>query len=310
MRKRFHLLVFAVVITICTNAQLKVHTDGDIGIDVTDPVSKFQVGSTGTSLAEVSIHNASTTTGSRGLAVYQSMTSTNYSYGSVASIIQGSGGSKLVGAYGSAYRGGTPTSARTYGVYGITGNGIISGYNYAVYGYLIGSSNGAGVFGTTNGDVSISGQYAGYFSGNVKVTGNCNVGSLTNPSDINLKKDIRYLDTENVNRLKQLSAIKYKLKHPTEYPDFQISPSDTVTLESLQKDINTPKYTDDRIGLIAQDLIKVFPELVKEDDSGYLGVNYIGLIPVLVEAIKEQQIEIEGLKEDLLEVQVLLDRKE
>jgi len=122
MRKRFHLLIFAVFITICANAQLKVHTDGDIGIDVTDPVSKFQVDTTRTSPAKVSIHNSSTTTSSRGLACYQSITS-DKAYGSVSSVLQGSGGNKLFGAYGSAYRGSTATSSRSYGVYGIAGNG-------------------------------------------------------------------------------------------------------------------------------------------------------------------------------------------
>lgn len=77
--------------------------------------------------------------------------------------------------------------------------------------------------------------------------------------------------------------------HPTELPNFSLSQSDTISLESLQLDINSPKYTADRIGLIAQDLQKVFPELVSKNNEGYLGVHYIGMIPILVEAIKEQQ---------------------
>jgi hypothetical protein len=42
-----------------------------------------------------------------------------------------------------------------------------------------------------------------------------------------------------------------------------------------------------QIGLIAQDLQGVFPELVNEDADGYLAVNYQGVIPVLIEAMKE-----------------------
>ena len=42
------------------------------------------------------------------------------------------------------------------------------------------------------------------------------------------------------------------------------------------------------MGVIAQDVQKIFPELVSEImDSDYLGVNYAQLIPVLVEAIRE-----------------------
>ena len=49
------------------------------------------------------------------------------------------------------------------------------------------------------------------------------------------------------------------------------------------------------MGVIAQELEKVFPELVKQSDS-HKSVNYNGLIGVLIEAIKEQQKQIEELK--------------
>ena len=57
-----------------------------------------------------------------------------------------------------------------------------------------------------------------------------------------------------------------------------------------------------QIGFIAQDLEKVFPEIVKEDANGIKAVNYIKIIPVIVEAIKEQQTQIEQQTEliDLL----------
>jgi hypothetical protein len=49
-------------------------------------------------------------------------------------------------------------------------------------------------------------------------------------------------------------------------------------------------------GFLAQELKEVFPELVTTDDKGMLSINYIGLIPYLVEAMKEQQTEIEILQ--------------
>jgi len=53
-----------------------------------------------------------------------------------------------------------------------------------------------------------------------------------------------------------------------------------------------------KIGLLAQDVQEVYPELVKEANNkeGTLSVNYQGLIPVLINAIKEQQAEINELK--------------
>ena len=53
-----------------------------------------------------------------------------------------------------------------------------------------------------------------------------------------------------------------------------------------------------KIGLLAQDVQKAFPELVKttNDSNQTLSVNYQGLIPVLINAIKEQQKQIDELK--------------
>ena len=50
---------------------------------------------------------------------------------------------------------------------------------------------------------------------------------------------------------------------------------------------------------LAQEVQKAFPELVKQssDKDGTLSVNYQGMIPVLINAIKEQQKQIDELKE-------------
>ena len=48
-------------------------------------------------------------------------------------------------------------------------------------------------------------------------------------------------------------------------------------------------------GLIAQEVQKEFPEMVYEED-GYLSVDYIQMIPVLVESIKELKSELDTLK--------------
>ena len=51
-----------------------------------------------------------------------------------------------------------------------------------------------------------------------------------------------------------------------------------------------------KIGVLAQEIKEVFPELVSEDDNEMLAVNYQGLVPVLINALKEQQNEINRLK--------------
>jgi hypothetical protein len=52
------------------------------------------------------------------------------------------------------------------------------------------------------------------------------------------------------------------------------------------------------IGVIAQEVEKVFPEIVAENSEGYKAVRYERLVPVLIEAVKELSREIERLKGD------------
>ena len=52
------------------------------------------------------------------------------------------------------------------------------------------------------------------------------------------------------------------------------------------------------IGLIAQDVERIFPELVAEDGQGYKGIAYSKLTAVLIEAMKEQQNQITTLQQE------------
>ncbi len=56
------------------------------------------------------------------------------------------------------------------------------------------------------------------------------------------------------------------------------------------------KDGDKKIGVLAQEVQKVFPELVSEDGNEMLSVNYQGLVPVLINAIKEQEDKISRLE--------------
>ena len=75
----------------------------------------------------------------------------------------------------------------------------------------------------------------------------------------------------------------------------------------MKKDENKKQ----KIGVLAQDIEKVFPELVSES-NGVKSVNYQGLVPVLINALKEQdakmneqQTEIEILKKQQAEIDEL-----
>jgi len=53
------------------------------------------------------------------------------------------------------------------------------------------------------------------------------------------------------------------------------------------------------IGVIAQELLEVVPEAVHQDEKGMYSVAYGNLVGVLVEAMKEQQQQIDELKAKL-----------
>lgn len=108
------------------------------------------------------------------------------------------------------------------------------------------------------------------------VNGNTEVaGSFFTTSDKKYKKNIRIVPSA-LSKIVQLRGVSY-----------------SYNKEKFPK-INFPE--GQTIGLIAQELEKVFPELTHKNSEGLLSVNYDGLIPVLIEAIKEQQVQIEKLE--------------
>ena len=99
-------------------------------------------------------------------------------------------------------------------------------------------------------------------------------------SDLNYKTNIINLTGMN-EKLKLLRAVSYQYK--TDIPGLVIDKAKNGT----------------QFGFIAQELKEVFPEIVKED-NGVLGISYTELIPVLVQALREQQEEIDALNARIL----------
>ena len=54
----------------------------------------------------------------------------------------------------------------------------------------------------------------------------------------------------------------------------------------------------DRVGVIAQEIEQVLPEVVVTGDDGYKAVAYGNIVGVLIEAIKELRSEVDRLKEE------------
>jgi len=98
----------------------------------------------------------------------------------------------------------------------------------------------------------------------------------------------------------------------TAYSDERVKENIKVIPNALAKVSSLNGYTFDRTdiecdrqtGVIAQEVIKVLPEAVQEGDDGKLSVAYGNMVGLLIEAIKEQQVQIDGLKGDIDELRL------
>ena len=61
-----------------------------------------------------------------------------------------------------------------------------------------------------------------------------------------------------------------------------------------------------RIGVLAQEIQEVFPELVTEDGNEMLAVNYQGLVPVLINALKEQDVKMKEQEKKINRLEKIL----
>ena len=66
-----------------------------------------------------------------------------------------------------------------------------------------------------------------------------------------------------------------------------------------------PQY---RLGLVAQDVERVVPEAVKEMEDHLKAVAYSDMVPLLIEAMKEQQLQIDSLQVSLMEQEEQINR--
>ena len=192
-----------------------------------------------------------------------------------------------------ALNGYTSIAANAGAVYGYA-NGTGTNAIYCIQGEYNGDqSNGAGVRGIAQFSSArgVHGQettyvgWAGYFDGDVFCSG------TYYGSDLKIKKNVSTI-LNPIDKLMKLRGVEYDLR-VDEYPSFSFDKRH-------------------KFGVVAQELELVFPEMVAEkeifstnctkenkapnESMKIKTVNYIELIPVLIEAVKEQQQIIENLK--------------
>ena len=170
-----------------------------------------------------------------------------------------------------------------------------NGYNYGICTSLLGPHDGAGIYASSGyypDGFGLVGQWAGYFDGNVKVLGNLTATSLTQTSDYRLKENIRQLDNSSLDRLMDMNVIKYRIKN------YEVKTGDTATTTHYAYNPDSPLLKTDHYGLIAQELKELYPELVVEGADGFLSVNYIELIPILIKSVQELKAKVDALEND------------
>ena len=313
--KKFLFIASMMLATVCAQAQLKVTEDGKVGIQMGNMniASDFCIGFTGTNYQKMALRFTDS-------GIYSFRTGTPQYNSQWLQSVYGRNIAVAdrmnVGIEGTAQGNGTLNSGRAYGILGKASN-TTSGYNYGAFGSLIGTQNGAGIYGTTQSDngVDTGGRYAGYFNGDVKVTGSLYASVLTSTaaSASNATSQIAVANNEvndvNVSdKLSQLSAIQYNLEMPTVLASsMTFSPrniSDTLSTMTLEdtvevaypSDIELQALEKNHYGLMAVQLQQVYPDLVYENQHGELCINYIEMIPLLVESIKELKAEINTLQ--------------
>ena len=121
--------------------------------------------------------------------------------------------------------------------------------------------------------------------------------NFINPSDLRQKENIRTINNA-LDIVLKLEGVKYDIKSGVLFNDSLLMDEETkLKIESQRKD---------KIGFIAQDVHKILPEVVSYDETTDIyGIDYSKVVPVLVNAIKEQQklldsfaIEITNLKSE------------
>lgn len=99
----------------------------------------------------------------------------------------------------------------------------------------------------------------------ITATGTITAADVNSTSDINLKKNIKLIDN-SISKVLQIKGVTF---------DWSSSNQSSA-------------------GVIAQDVEKVLPEIVKESE-GQKTINYNGLIGLLIEVVKNQQEQINDL---------------
>lgn len=148
----------------------------------------------------------------------------------------------------------------------------------------LGSDDQIAFYETDNMDLMVDWSLNnGTFNFNGRITSN----GINETSDARFKKDVQPLES-SLNKVLALEGVSYYWDNENSY--------------------GKHAFTDDKqIGVIAQQVEPILPEVVTTDDEGFKSVQYSHMVPVLIEAVKEQQAIINGIQQENEELKAELD---
>ena len=223
--------------------------------------------------------------------------------------------SNNIGIYGRLGANSSYSLDKNYGVLGLVGMNSNHGRNYGLCGMIDPSGNsygGAGIYATCfdyyyTYPTNIQGTYAAYFDGSVYVSNNLTANCLFTTMDSRLCDNIVSLSqskrsgTTTLENLMNMNVVEYNLKgRQYEEVSGDVDPEKT---ERLKKELEFLKKEDKEMtsrrhfGVDARELQKVYPDLVLEGQDGYLSVNYLEMVPLVIRSIQELKQELDELAE-------------
>ena len=303
MRKTFLFAVMMMGFT-CAKAQLVMTSTGKLNLhSPSSPTAQMNIESSNTNLKGVRTGTINSGYG----PVIEGQNSTN-------------GNHWAMGVRGTAWG---SSGAINCGVFGIA-TGSTSYQSHGVVGCLYSTTTcGAGIYGANSWSVNdtqtFNKAYAGYFKGDVHIQGNFSYSgtllmSLPLPSTI-LSEPLRSRRGNGVpaltTLLQTIDVQSYHHKDPpsallTTLNEENFAGMDSMEIEAIKRSLAISKeahdiiaeqiYTKTHYGLDADQLEKVFPDLVYENEDGTKSINYVEMVPILVQAINELSAKVEVLE--------------
>lgn len=134
------------------------------------------------------------------------------------------------------------------------------------------------------------------------VAGTIRAAGYSSLSDKRLKRNIEPMKG-SLGKILKLSGFSYQYDMGSLQSKAKVSKDLEVT-DTKAKTMENGKQKKESLsgktyGFIAQEVQEIIPEAIKKDDNGYLSMDYIQIIPHLVEAMKQQQRQIDRLKKEL-----------